>query len=212
MLRPYRIRVLNMLLTIRRKSQGWVAWLIVIIIAVPFALFGINSYFEGANQIPVAKVNGDNIDAQTFENAMEQRRRFFRSQLGNNFDPAMVDNPQFRMQVVEGLERVGQDGGACRRREVLVQGDDSQLAGEAPQQEVELLVRGEVPHQAGAAVQLEVLGLLKHDVGLCPLFQGDLVGVDLPCRQLARDKACVLSLDGDGLDRDPRIDPDGTAR
>ena len=92
-----------MLLTIRKKSQGWVAWLIVIIIAVPFALFGINSYFEGANQITIAKVDGEKINAQTFENAMEQRRRFFRSQLGNNFNPAMVDNPQFRMQVVESL-------------------------------------------------------------------------------------------------------------
>ena len=92
-----------MLLTIRKKSQGWVAWVIVLIIAVPFALFGINSYFEGANQIPVAKVDGEKINSQTFDNAMEQRRRYFRSQLGNNFDPAMVDNPQFRLQVVEGL-------------------------------------------------------------------------------------------------------------
>jgi len=92
-----------MLLTIRKKSQGWVAWVIVLIIAIPFALFGINSYFEGANQVPVAKVDGEKITTQTFENAMEQRRRFFRSQLGNNFDPAMVDNPQFRLQVVEGL-------------------------------------------------------------------------------------------------------------
>ncbi|MCP4009017.1 MAG: hypothetical protein GY726_05815, partial [Proteobacteria bacterium] len=73
------------------------------IIAIPFALFGINSYFEGANQIPVANVDGEKINVQAFENAMEQRRRFFRSQLGNNFDPAMVDNPQFRLQVVEGL-------------------------------------------------------------------------------------------------------------
>ncbi len=92
-----------MLLTIRKKSQGWVAWLIVIIIAIPFALFGINSYFEGANQIPVANVDGEKINVQAFENAMEQRRRFFRSQLGNNFNPSMVDNPQFRLQVVEGL-------------------------------------------------------------------------------------------------------------
>ncbi|MCP4010516.1 MAG: peptidylprolyl isomerase, partial [Proteobacteria bacterium] len=64
-----------MLLTIRKKSQGWVAWLIVIIIAIPFALFGINSYFEGANQIPVANVDGEKINVQAFENAMEQRRR-----------------------------------------------------------------------------------------------------------------------------------------
>jgi len=92
-----------MLLTIRKKSQGWVAWLIVLIIAIPFALFGINSYFEGVGQVTVAKVEGEKINAQTFANAMEQRRRFFRSQLGANFDPAMVDNPEFRLQVVEGL-------------------------------------------------------------------------------------------------------------
>lgn len=92
-----------MLLTIRKKSQGWVAWLIVLIITIPFALFGINSYFEGAGQVTVAKVEGEKINAQTFANAMEQRRRFFRSQLGANFDPAMVDNPEFRLQVVEGL-------------------------------------------------------------------------------------------------------------
>jgi len=92
-----------MLLHIRKKSQGWIAWVIVTIITIPFALFGISSYFSGANEITVAKVEGEKINAQTFENAMEQRRRFFRSQLGNNFDPKMVDNPQFRLQVVEGL-------------------------------------------------------------------------------------------------------------
>ncbi len=92
-----------MLLHIRKKSQGWVAWVIVIIITIPFALFGISSYFDGANDVTVAKVEGEKITAQTFENAMEQRRRFFRSQLGNNFDPSMVDNPQFRLQVLEGL-------------------------------------------------------------------------------------------------------------
>lgn len=92
-----------MLLTIRNKSKGWVAWVIVVIITIPFALFGISSYFEGANQITVANVDGEKINAQSFERAMEQRRRFFRSQFGNNFDPEMVDNPGFRQQVVEGL-------------------------------------------------------------------------------------------------------------
>ncbi len=92
-----------MLLTIRNKSKGWVAWVIVIIITIPFALFGINEYFSGANQITVANVDGEKINAQALERAMEQRRRLFRSQFGNNFDPSMVDNPQFRYQVVEGL-------------------------------------------------------------------------------------------------------------
>lgn len=114
-----------MLLTIRKKSQGWVAWLIVAIIAVPFALFGINSYFEGANQITIANVEGNKINAQTFENAMEQRRRFFRQQFGDSFDPALVDNSTFRRQVVEELvanqliQSYAQDNGLTLSDEAL---------------------------------------------------------------------------------------------
>ncbi|MEE9447119.1 MAG: SurA N-terminal domain-containing protein [Arenicellales bacterium] len=92
-----------MLISIRKKARGWVAWLIVGVIAIPFTLFGINSYFEGGNQAVVAKVEDATITAQSFQNAMEQRRRFFRNQFGDQFDADMVDNPAFRAQVAEGL-------------------------------------------------------------------------------------------------------------
>ena len=36
-----------MLQTIHDKAKGWIAYAIVGIITVPFALFGINQYFEG---------------------------------------------------------------------------------------------------------------------------------------------------------------------
>lgn len=114
-----------MLLTIRNKSKGWVAWVIVFIITIPFALFGINSYFEGANQITVANVDGEKINAQAFERSMEQRRRSFRSMFGNSFNPEMVDNPQFREQVLEGLvssqliRRYAQDSGLRLSDEAL---------------------------------------------------------------------------------------------
>ena len=35
-----------MLTTIRERAQGWIAWVIVTIISVPFALWGINEYFD----------------------------------------------------------------------------------------------------------------------------------------------------------------------
>lgn len=129
-----------MLLSIRKKSQGWLAWVIVIIIAVPFALFGINSYFEGTNQIVVANVNGNKINAQELESAMEQRRRTLRSQLGANYAPQLVDNSFVRRQVVEDIvsqrlmQQYAQDQGlslsddALRQR--ITQMPDFQTEGE----------------------------------------------------------------------------------
>ncbi len=92
-----------MLISIRNKITGWVAWLVVLIIAVPFALFGINAYFEGANEINVAEVNGEPITMQQFQQSAEQRRRFFRSRFGANFDTTMLDTPEARRNIVEEL-------------------------------------------------------------------------------------------------------------
>ena len=95
-----------MLLHIRKKASGWVAWIIVILISIPFAFWGINSYFDGASEIKVANVDGDSITQQAYQNALQNQRRFMQRQFGEQFDPAMTDSPQFRQQVLEGL--VGQ--------------------------------------------------------------------------------------------------------
>jgi len=46
-----------MLSSIKNKTKGWVAYLIVGLITIPFALFGINEYFTGASNIVVASVD-----------------------------------------------------------------------------------------------------------------------------------------------------------
>lgn len=92
-----------MLIAIRKKASGWVAWLIVAIIAVPFALFGINSYFEGVNQVNVASVAGEKISLDEFRRSMDIQRRSMQQQFGANFDPGMIDNPVLRKQVLEGI-------------------------------------------------------------------------------------------------------------
>ena len=92
-----------MLLHIRKKASGWVAWIIVILISIPFAFWGINSYFDGANEIKVANVDGDSITQQAYQNSLQNQRRFMQQQFGEQFDPAMTDSTQFRQQVLEGL-------------------------------------------------------------------------------------------------------------
>lgn len=73
-----------MLQTIRDKSQGIIALVIVILLCITFALWGIHNYFYGssANQ-PVAKVNGQVITAQQFQLSFD---RFRQQQLQNNPD------------------------------------------------------------------------------------------------------------------------------
>ena len=45
-----------MLQNIHDKAKGWVAYLIVGFIAVPFALFGISSYLGGSGSLVAATV------------------------------------------------------------------------------------------------------------------------------------------------------------
>ncbi len=80
-----------MLSTIRNKSKGWVAYLIVGLITVPFALFGINQYFTGVSNVAVAVVNDDEIMKDEFLYEFNSNKRRIQEQLGSNYDP-QVDN------------------------------------------------------------------------------------------------------------------------
>jgi peptidyl-prolyl cis-trans isomerase D len=84
-----------MLTKIREKTQGIIATFILALIVIPFALWGINSYFEGGSRIHVAEVNGNDITQQDYRRALEP----FRGRL----EPAMLDSRAFKEQVLEGL-------------------------------------------------------------------------------------------------------------
>lgn len=45
-----------MLHFIRERAQGWLAWFIVGLISIPFALWGINSYIGGPSEVAVATI------------------------------------------------------------------------------------------------------------------------------------------------------------
>ena len=51
-----------MLAAIRNKSKGWVAYLIVGLITIPFALFGIQDYVSRSANASIATVDGEDID------------------------------------------------------------------------------------------------------------------------------------------------------
>ncbi len=76
-----------MLDSIRRKTKGWVAYLIVGLISIPFALFGISEYFRGTSNVVVAIVNGDEILKEDFLLNFNTQKRRVQESLGDQYTP-----------------------------------------------------------------------------------------------------------------------------
>jgi peptidyl-prolyl cis-trans isomerase D len=91
-----------MLLAIREKVQGWIAWAIVIVLIVPFALWGIDQYASGDRIEVVAEVNDEKISAAEFMQVYNTQRVRLRQQFGEMFDQ-VVDDKVLREQVLESL-------------------------------------------------------------------------------------------------------------
>lgn len=94
-----------MLGIIREKAKGWIAWVIVILISIPFALWGINSYLQALNKVVVAKVNGTEIEGQAFQRDLDQQREQLLQATQGKIDSAILNSKAFKEQVLEGMIR-----------------------------------------------------------------------------------------------------------
>ena len=97
-----------MLQAIRDKTSGWIAYLIIGLISIPFALWGINSYLGGGEQQPAAVVNGNEITARELDQAYARYRdrlmQVFGGQLPDLFNDENAVKEQVLSQLIE--ERV----------------------------------------------------------------------------------------------------------
>ena len=80
-----------MLGAIRRKSKGWVAYLIVGLITVPFALFGIQDYVSRSANTSIASVDGEDIDLNLYYQELNSQQRNLQQQLGAQYSQE-IDN------------------------------------------------------------------------------------------------------------------------
>lgn len=93
-----------MLQTIRELTQGWIAGVIVTIIIMTFALWGIHSYFiGGANVSEVATVNGVEISKQQLGVAYERIRRQTLAQYGSTSPILPKDETVLKSQALQAL-------------------------------------------------------------------------------------------------------------
>ena len=92
-----------MLHFIRDRAQGWIAWFIVGLISIPFALWGVNSYVSGPSDTIVAEVNGEEITQTALLEAVQRYRDQMRQMMGEEFNPEMFDNAEIRYVVLDDL-------------------------------------------------------------------------------------------------------------
>jgi peptidyl-prolyl cis-trans isomerase D len=92
-----------MLQTIRERAQGWIAWAIVLLISIPFALWGIQSYLGVGSEPVAAKVNGVEITQRELDRRYQQTRMQLREQLGDAYRPELFDERSMRAQVLDQM-------------------------------------------------------------------------------------------------------------
>ncbi len=94
-----------MLQSIRERAQGWFAWAIVILISVPFALWGIQEYLGVGGERVAATVDDREITERDLEQAYQQFRQNLRQRLGSAYRPGLFDETQMRREVLENMIR-----------------------------------------------------------------------------------------------------------
>lgn len=92
-----------MLMQIREKATGIFAYIIVGLIAIPFAFWGIQEYFGGPGDQQVAEVNGEKITKRLFDSQLQNQRRYMQSILGDNFDSLYGDGDKLKQSVLDTL-------------------------------------------------------------------------------------------------------------
>ncbi|OYY74094.1 MAG: hypothetical protein B7Y40_06680 [Gammaproteobacteria bacterium 28-57-27] len=92
-----------MLMDLREKISGWIAYTIVGLITVPFVLWGVGEYFQGGQAQPLATINGQDISQSAFDQAYEQERQRIAQQFGGTVSPEMLEGMGIKRQVLNGL-------------------------------------------------------------------------------------------------------------
>ena len=92
-----------MLQNIRQNIQGTAAKIVVGLIVVSFSIFGIESILVGGGGGGVAEVNGEEITPQELQQTVNTQKRRLIAMMGENLDPAMLDDDRLSAQALDSL-------------------------------------------------------------------------------------------------------------
>lgn len=86
------------------RNNRRIVQIFLVLITLPFAFFGVESYFDsrGAGE-DVAKVGDSKITQQEFQKALQAQQERLRTSVGRELPPSALDNPELRKAVAESL-------------------------------------------------------------------------------------------------------------
>lgn len=93
-----------MLEAIRKHAKGWLAKVILALIAITFALFGVDSYMKGDRSGGmVAQVGDVKISREELAREIQSETDRMREALGPSFDRSVTETADFRKRVLDSL-------------------------------------------------------------------------------------------------------------
>jgi len=94
-----------MLQAIRDRASGWLAYVIIGLITIPFALWGLGEYFGGAGPLVAAEVNGTDIAVRDVHQEARAQRDEMARMFGGEIPDDVLDEQGIRLQAMETLIR-----------------------------------------------------------------------------------------------------------
>ena len=91
-----------MLEFIRERSKGVISWIIVILIIIPFAFWGVDQFTDGDRKVYAAKVNGDPIPLAELSRSLDNVKAQYQQQFGELYS-SLVQEDKLRQQVLDDL-------------------------------------------------------------------------------------------------------------
>lgn len=92
-----------MLQNIRSNVQGPTTKIVVWLIVISFSIFGLESILVSGGSGGVAEVNGEQVTGQEMQMAVNTQKRRLISMMGDNIDPAMLDDEVIGGQVLNSV-------------------------------------------------------------------------------------------------------------
>ncbi len=92
-----------MLQSMRQSTQSTAAKVIIGLIVLSFAAFGLETLLPGGSGTSVAEVNGEEITPVALQEAITQQKRQLVSVLGDDIDPALLDDDRLQPRALQSL-------------------------------------------------------------------------------------------------------------
>jgi peptidyl-prolyl cis-trans isomerase D len=85
--------------------MGFVGWVLLGLLFIAFAFFGLNSYFTSSAKTFAADVNGVEITIPEYQRAYQQMRNRMQKMMGEAYNPAMIDEDALKKSALQQLIR-----------------------------------------------------------------------------------------------------------